>query len=42
MVFVSRHKKLTKEEQETIGLTRKESEFLSVQVVRAPKISQIP
>jgi len=28
-VFVSRHKKLTKEEQETIGLTRKESEFLS-------------
>ena len=41
MVFVSRHKKLTKEEQETIGLTRKESEFLSVQVVRAPKISQI-
>lgn len=41
MVFVSRHKKLTKEEQETIGLTRKESEFLAVQVVRAPKISQI-
>lgn len=28
-VFVSRHKKLTKEEQETIGLTRKESEFLA-------------
>lgn len=28
-VFVSRHKKLTKEEQKTIGLTRKESEFLS-------------
>ena len=41
MVFVSRHKKLTKEEQATIGLTRKESEFLSVQVVRAPKISHI-
>lgn len=41
MVFVSRHKKLTKEEQLTIGLTRKESEFLAVQVVRAPKISQI-
>ena len=28
-VFVSRHKKLTKEEQATYGLTRKESEFLS-------------
>lgn len=41
MVFVSRHKKLTKEEQTTIGLTRKESEFLSVQVVRAPRISNV-
>lgn len=28
-VLVSRHKKLTKEEQEVVGLTRKESEFLS-------------
>lgn len=28
-VFVSRHKKLTKEEQEKLGLTRKESEFLA-------------
>lgn len=28
-VFVSRHKKLTKEEQKTLGLTRKESEFLA-------------
>ena len=28
-VFVSRHKKLTKEEQEDIGLTRKEAEFLA-------------
>jgi len=41
MVMVSRHKKLTKEEQETIGLTRKESEFLAVQCVRAPKIDHI-
>ena len=37
MVFVSRHKKLTKEEQETLGLTRRESEFLAVQTLRAPK-----
>ena len=28
-VFVIRHKKLTKEEQEELGLTRKESEFLA-------------
>jgi hypothetical protein len=41
MVMVSKHKKLTKEEQETIGLTRKESEFLAVQCVRAPKIDHI-
>jgi hypothetical protein len=33
-VFVSRHKKLTKEEQETIGLTRKEAEFLATQTFR--------
>ena len=33
-VFVSRHKKLTKEEQETIGLTRKEAEFLAAQTFR--------
>jgi len=33
-VFVSRHKKLTKEEQETIGLTRKEGEFLATQTFR--------
>lgn len=37
MVFVSRHKKLTKEEQETIGLTRKESEFLATQSIRLGK-----
>ena len=37
MVFVSRHKKLTKEEQATYGLTRKESEFLSTQSVRLGK-----
>ena len=37
MVFVSRHKKLTKEEQETFGLTRKEGEFLSVQTCRLGK-----
>ena len=36
-VFVSRHKKLTKEEQETIGLTRKESEFLATQTFRLGK-----
>ena len=33
-VFVSRHKKLTKEEQENIGLTRKEAEFLAVETFR--------
>ena len=33
-VFVCRHKKLTKEEQETIGLTRRESEFLATQTFR--------
>lgn len=37
MVFVSRHKKLTKEEQATYGLTRKESEFLATQSVRLGK-----
>lgn len=36
-VFVSRHKKLTKEEQETFGLTRKESEFLATQTFRLAK-----
>lgn len=33
-VLVSRHKKLTKEEQEDIGLTRKEAEFLAVETFR--------
>ena len=33
-VFVSRHKKLTKEEQKDIGLTRKEAEFLAVETFR--------
>ena len=33
-VFVSRHKKLTKEEREDIGLTRKEAEFLAVETFR--------
>ena len=37
MVFVSRHKKLSKEEQKTIGLTRKESEFLATQTLRLGK-----
>lgn len=37
MVFVSRHKKLSKEEQKTIGLTRKESEFLATQSIRLGK-----
>lgn len=36
-VFVSRHKKLTKEEQKTFGLTRKESEFLATQTFRLAK-----
>ena len=33
-VFVSRHKKLTKEEREDIGLTRKAAEFLAVETFR--------
>ena len=33
-VFVSRHKKLTDEEAKTIGLTRKEGEFLSTQTFK--------
>lgn len=37
MVFVSRHKKLSKEEQKVVGLTRKESEFLSTQTIRLAK-----
>lgn len=37
MVFVCRHKKLTAEERETLGLTRKESEFLSTQTIRLGK-----
>jgi len=36
-VFVSRHKKLTKEEQEVVGLTRKEAEFLATQTFRQAK-----
>ena len=39
LVFVSRHKKLSKEEQAVKGLTRSESEFLAVQSVRAPRIN---
>ena len=38
MVFVCRHKKLAKEEQETIGLTRKEAEFLATQSIRLGKV----
>lgn len=38
MVFVCRHKKLTKEEQEIIGLTRKEAEFLATQSIRLGKV----
>ena len=37
-VFVSRHKKLTKEEQEEFGLTRKEAEFLATQTFRLRNI----
>lgn len=33
-VFVCRHKKLAKEEQRTLGLTRQEAEFLSTQTFR--------
>ena len=39
-VFVCRHKKLTKEEQETLGLTRKESEFLAIQTFRLKNIKE--
>lgn len=39
MVFVSRHKKLSEEEKKIIGLSSEESEFLSVQTVRSPKVS---
>ena len=39
-VFVSRHKKLTKEEQEEFGLTRKEAEFLATQTFRLRNIKQ--
>jgi len=38
MVFVSRHKKLSKDEQATIGLTRAESEFLATQAMRLRSI----
>lgn len=37
--FVCRHKKLTDEEKQTLGLTRKEAEFLATQTVRANKIA---
>lgn len=37
-VWVSRHKKLTKEERETLGMTRRESEFLRVETMRPSKI----
>lgn len=33
-VFVSRHKKLTKEEQEVFGIAKRESEFLATQTFR--------
>lgn len=39
-VFVCRHKKLTKEEQETLGLTRKEGEFLATQTFRLKNIKE--
>ena len=39
-VFVSRHKKLTKEEQEEFGLTRKEAEFLATQTFRLRNIKE--
>ena len=37
--FVCRHKKLTEEEKQTLGLTRREAEFLATQTVRPPKIA---
>lgn len=36
-VLVSRHKKLTKDQQKDLGLTRKESEFLRTETLRLPK-----
>lgn len=36
-VLCSRHKKLTKEEQEELGLTRKSAEFLRSECLRRPK-----
>lgn len=36
MILVSRHKKLTAEEKDQYGLTRKESEFLKVETLRRP------
>jgi len=41
MVWVSRHKKLTKEEQIDFGLTRAESEFLKVETLRCKKVKSI-
>lgn len=39
MEFVCRHKKLTDEEKQTLGLTRKEAEFLATQTVRPAKFT---
>ena len=37
MVFVCRHKKLTKEEQATLGMASNETEFLATQTLRLAK-----
>lgn len=37
MVFVSRHKKLTQEEKESLGMSNRETEFLSTQSLRLAK-----
>lgn len=37
-VWVSRHKKLAKEEREALGMTRRESEFLRVETIRSGKV----
>lgn len=40
-IFVSRHKKLTKKEQEDIGLTRKEAEFLATVTFKLRAIKDV-
>lgn len=40
MVFVCRHKKLTKEEKESLGMASNETEFLATQTLRLAKFKQ--